>query len=190
MIDNFKLLPGIGEKTAERLAFAMLEFELERLNNFAKTITNLSSNIKKCSICNHLTENDICDICMDKKRDNSIICVVEDPKSVILFEKNHLFNGKYHVLNGLISPLNKVNPEDINLNSLLKRVKDGSAKEVIIAIKPTLEGEATSLYILKLLKKEDITVSKIACGIPVGADIDYLDAMTLETAFFNRRKIS
>lgn len=190
LIDKLKLLPGIGEKTAERLAFAILDFSTEELNSFAKALINVEQNIKRCVECNHLTENEKCCICINKNRDNSVICVVEDPKSVILFERNNIFNGKYHVLNGLISPLNKVSPECININMLLERIENNNVKEVVIALKPTLEGETTSLYIIKLLEKQPVIVSRLACGIPVGADIDYLDALTLETAFSNRRKVS
>ena len=168
----------------------MLDFKKEQLDTFAKSIIELKTKIKRCSICNNITENDICDICKDKKRNKGIICVVEDVKNVFLFERNNIFDGKYHVLNGLISPFNGIKPEDSNVLSLVKRVEKEKPKEVIIAIKPTLEGEATSLYISKLLKKYNVIVSKIAQGVPMGADIEYLDAITLENAIMERKKIS
>jgi recombination protein RecR len=190
LIDNFKNLPGIGEKTAERMALAMLDFDKSKLDSFATSIIDVKNKIKRCSICNNLSEKEICDICDDKSRDNHVICVVEDVKNVVLLEKNGIFDGKYHVLDGLISPLNGIDPSDINIESLLKRVDDELIKELIIAVKPSIEGEATALYISKKLEGKNVTVSKIAHGVPMGADMEYIDAMTLETAFFERKKIS
>ncbi len=190
LIENFKLLPGIGEKTAERLAFNIMDFSPEKIESFSNAVLDIKDKIKKCSICNHITEEEVCAICREQKRKNGIISVVEDSKSVILFEKNAIFSGRYHVINGLISPSNGVNPSDINIDTLLKRVKEEEIKEVIIAIKPTLEGEITALYILKLLESTDVIVSKIAQGIPMGAEMDYLDAITLENAINDRKKIS
>lgn len=189
LIDSLKNLPGVGEKTAERLAFAIKDYDEERRNTFAQAIMDLK-NIKKCKICHNIADKEMCDICADKQREKNILCVVEDAKNVILFEKHGIFNGKYHVLEGLISPINGVNPEDINIQSLLKRVKDEKIKEVIIALKPTLEGETTSQYIYQILKGLDLTVTKIAHGIPMGIDMDYLDPLTLEMALFDRKKIS
>ena len=190
LINNFKNLPGVGEKTAERMALAMLQFDKSKFDSFATSIMDVKDKIKRCSICHNLCEGDICDICSDKNRDKDIICVVEDVKDVILFEKNGLFNGQYHILNGLISPVDGIDPSDINIDSLINRVKGGNIKEIIIAVKPSLEGEATALYITKKLENTNIIVSKIAHGIPMGADMEYVDAMTLETALFERKKIS
>jgi recombination protein RecR len=190
LIESFKKLPGIGEKTAERLAFSMLEFNQEDIDLFSKSIIDIKDKIKKCKVCNNLTEEELCSICNDNTRDKTSLCVVEDSKNVILFEKTGAFRGKYHVLGGLISPLNGINPEDLNIESLLRRVKDEEIKEVIIAVKPTIEGETTALYILKLLEGLDVLVSKIAHGVPIGADMEYLDSMTLEMALFDRKKIS
>jgi recombination protein RecR len=190
LIDNFKNLPGIGEKTAERMALAMLDFDKAKLDSFATSIIDVKNKIKRCSICNNLSEKEVCDICNDNGRDKNAICVVEDAKNVVLLEKNGIFNGKYHVLDGLISPLNGIDPSDINIESLLKRVDDENIKELIIAVKPSIEGEATALYISKKLEGKNVTVSKIAHGVPMGADMEYIDAMTLETAFFERKKIS
>ncbi|MDD2202790.1 MAG: recombination mediator RecR [Bacilli bacterium] len=190
LISSFKDLPGVGEKTAERMALTMLNFEKNKLDSFAKAIINVKDKIKRCSICNNLTEDEICDICSDTSRDENTICVVEDVKNVMLFEKNGLFNGKYHVLNGLISPVDGIDPSDINIQSLLDRVKKENTKEIIIAVKPSLEGEATALYISKKLEGNNVIVSKIAHGVPMGADMEYIDAMTLETALFDRKKVS
>ncbi|MDD2625887.1 MAG: recombination protein RecR [Tenericutes bacterium] len=190
LIENFKKMPGIGEKTAERLAFSVLNFDQDDIDSFSKSIKEIKSKLKKCVVCNNLTESEKCNICDDLSRDNSIICVVEDTKNLYLFEKAGNYNGKYHVLDGLISPLNGINPEDINIDSLINRVHKENTKEVIIAVKPTIEGETTSLYILKLLKDTNVVVSKIAHGVPLGSDMEYLDALTLEMAMNDRKKIS
>ena len=162
----------------------------EDINSFSKAIVDVKLKIKKCSICGNITENEICDICSDSSRDSDIICVVEDSKNIISLEKMGSYRGKYHVLNGLISPMEGKGPDDIMLDSLLQRIKKENIKEIIIAVSPTLEGETTSLYISKLLEPFKITVSKIAYGIPIGADMEYLDPMTLSMAMSNRNKIS
>lgn len=190
LINSLRNLPGVGEKTAERMALAMLDFDHSKLDNFAASITDVKTKIRRCSICYNLSEEEICDICSDKSREKDVICVVEDVKNVMLFEKNGLFNGQYHVLNGLISPADGIDPGDINIDSLLSRVSSENIKEVIIAVKPSLEGETTALYISKKLEKDNVTVSKIAQGIPMGTDMEYIDAMTLENALFDRKKIS
>jgi len=190
LIDSFKKLPSIGEKTAERLSFAVMNMSEEDINSFSKAIVDVKLKIKKCSICGNITENEICDICSDSSRDSDIICVVEDSKNIISLEKMGSYRGKYHVLNGLISPMEGKGPDDIMLDSLLQRIKKENIKEIIIAVSPTLEGETTSLYISKLLEPFKITVSKIAYGIPIGADMEYLDPMTLSMAMSNRNKIS
>lgn len=190
LIDSFKKLPSIGEKTAERLSFAVMNMSEEDINSFSKAIVDVKLKIKKCSICGNITENEICDICSDSSRDSDIICVVEDSKNIISLEKMGSYRGKYHVLNGLISPMDGKGPDDIMLDSLLQKIKKENIKEIIIAVSPTLEGETTSLYISKLLEPFKITVSKIAYGIPIGADMEYLDPMTLSMAMSNRNKIS
>lgn len=190
LIDSFKKLPSIGEKNAERLSFAVMNMSEEDINSFSKAIVDVKLKIKKCSICGNITENEICDICSDSSRDSDIICVVEDSKNIISLEKMGSYRGKYHVLNGLISPMDGKGPDDIMLDSLLQRIKKENIKEIIIAVSPTLEGETTSLYISKLLEPFKITVSKIAYGIPIGADMEYLDPMTLSMAMSNRNKIS
>lgn len=190
LIECYKKLPGIGGKTAERLALATLNLPDEVNNVFADSIKNVKSNTKRCKKCNSFCEDDLCDICSDNSRDNSIICVVEDPKNVILFEKVGTFKGLYHVLDGLISPLDGISPEDINIEGLLQRIKKENIKEIIIAVKPTIEGETTSLYISKILENENVTVSTIAHGIPLGSDMEYMDSLTLDIALQERKKIS
>lgn len=190
LIESFKKLPGIGEKTAERLAFSVMNMDNDTVILFSNSLKNVKNKIKRCTICGNITENNICDICKNEARDNNIICVVEDAKNVISLEKMGSYNGKYHVLNGLISPMDGKGPDDISIDSLISRVKKDDIKEVIIAISPTLEGETTSLYITKLLENTKVVVSKIAYGIPMGADMEYLDPMTLSMALLNRNKVS
>ena len=188
LIESFKYLPGIGEKTAERMAFAILEMDSEKVENFSSSIMDAKNNIHRCPICNSLTDKEECFICNSKDRNNTL-CVVEDPKSVFLFEKLALFKGKYHVLKGLISPLDGVNPEDIELEKLIDRVKKEKFQELILAFKPSIEGETTSLYIKRILGDMDLSITKIASGIPMGADMEYIDAMTLERALMDRKNV-
>lgn len=190
LIECFQKLPGIGEKTAERLALSTLRLDQEVINVFSESLKDTKIKIKKCSICNNYSEDDTCEICKDSSREQDVLCVVEDPKNIIMFEKIGTFNGKYHVINGLISPLDGINPEDIHIPQLLERIKKEGIKEVILAVKPSVEGETTSLYISKMLANTDVLVSKIAHGVPLGADIDYVDSLTLELALENRKKIS
>lgn len=188
LIESFKSLPGIGEKTAERLAFSVLDMEEEQVELFSTSLMDVINTIHKCPICNCLTDSDICSICSDSSRENKILCIVEDSKSVFLFEKLGMFRGKYHVIDGLISPLDGVNPEDIGLNKLLDRLNEEKFEEIVFALKPTIEGETTSLYIKKILEGMDIKVTRLASGLPIGADIEYVDSLTLERAI-NDRKI-
>ena len=191
LLECFKTLPGIGEKNAERLCFAVLQSSEEQAKKFSDSIMNVKTKIKKCNICNNYTEDsDICEICSNEGRDKSTICVVESVKDLILFEKSNAFKGVYHVLEGLISPLEGVNPEDIKINQLINRIKKEEIKEVILALNMTMEGETTSLYILKLLEGTGVSVSKIAAGIPVAADMEYLDSLTIQRALEGRNKIS
>lgn len=190
LIECFKKLPGIGEKTAERLALSILNMDNSIVDLFSASLKDVKTKIKRCNICNHLSENNICEICKNKDRNSKIICVVEEPKNVILFEKLNIFDGYYHVLDGLISPIDGINPEDINIENLICRVKENKVEELILALKPSIEGETTSLYISKLLEKEKVKISKIAYGIPMGAEMDYVDSLTLELALENRMNIS
>ena len=189
LIEPFKFLPGLGENTAERLTFAVLELEEEQAEFFSESIINLQKNIHKCKVCNTLTENELCFICENKLRNNDVLCVVEDTKSVFLFEKLGMFDGYYHVLNGLISPLDGVNPEDIGLDKLIERITNEKFKEIILAFKPSIEGETTALYIKKILSDMDIVVSKLASGLPIGAEMEYVDSLTLERALLDRKEI-
>ena len=190
LIECFKKLPGIGEKTAERLALATLNMDSEIIELFSTSLNNLKSKIKTCSRCGSLTEDELCQICQDKSRDTSTLCVVEECKNVILFEKIGSYKGIYHVLGGLISPLDGINPEDIHIDKLIERIKNENIKEVILAIKPSIEGETTALYISKMLENTNVKITKIAHGIPMGADIDYIDPLTLEMAIIDRTTIS
>ncbi|MBZ4682995.1 MAG: recombination protein RecR [Fusobacteriales bacterium] len=168
LIDQFNKLPGIGRKTATRLAFAILDMDIKEVENFSNSILLAKKNIKKCNICGNFSEDDICDICQNQKRDHSVICVVEDSKDIIAMERAKNYNGVYHVLHGKISPLNGVNIDDLNIKKLIERVAKNDIKEVILALNPDLEGETTAMYLNKLLKNFDITISKIASGIPMG----------------------
>lgn len=190
LIECFKKMPGVGKKSAERMALYTLNLDQETIDLFAHTLSHLKTDIKRCKICNNLTENDICSICSSKTRNKDLLCIVEEPKNVFQFEEIGSFNGIYHVLDGLISPLDNINPEDLNIENLVKRVKKDHIKEVIIAVKPSIEGETTALYISKLLANENVIISKIAYGIPLGADIDYIDPLTLELAIEERKNIT
>ena len=189
LIESLKNLPGIGEKSAERMAFSIINFDKDKIGNFITALSEIE-NIKKCPICNNITDSDKCNICSDESRDSETIFVVEKPKDIVLFEKMGNYNGLYHVLGGLISPLEGINPEDINLDNLVNRVKDNHVKEVIVVLKPSIEGETTMQYIKKILSKYDVKVSKIPIGIPMGTDIEYIDSMTLEMAFEDRKDIA
>ena len=189
LIDSFKYLPGIGDKTAERMAFSLMDMEEEKIEVFSDSIKQVKEHIHRCPVCNSLTDMEKCSICSDKNRDNTTLFVVEDPKSVFLFEKLGIFNGKYHVLKGLISPLDGINPEDIELEKLLDRVKKEKFKELILAFKPSIEGETTALYIKRILGDMDLSITKLASGVPMGADMEYIDAMTLERAIVDRKNV-
>ncbi len=187
LIECFKKLPGVGEKSAERMALSVLEFDKETIDLFAKSLKESKTKIRRCEKCNNLSEDDKCEICKDNGRNKEILCVVEEPKFVNLFEKLNIFDGYYHVLDGLISPIDGINPEDINISTLIDRVKKDKVKEIILALKPSVEGETTSLYISKILEGTGVKISKIAHGVPMGAEIDYVDSLTLEMALENRR---
>ncbi len=188
LIESFKMLPGIGEKTAERLCFSILDMEDENVEFFSESLKQIKEKIHRCPNCNSITENDICDICVDTTREKSL-CVVEDIKSVFLFEKMGVFKGYYHVLDGLISPIDGINPEDIGLEKLMDRIKKDKYQEIIFAFKPSIEGETTSLYIKKILSDTDIKITQLASGLPMGADIEYIDSLTLERALSDRKEI-
>lgn len=190
LIDSYKKLPGIGEKSAERLALATLDMDKELVKQFSDALIDVKEKIKYCEKCNNYSEDNLCDICKDKSRNNDVVCVVEDCKNIAAFEKTGAFNGTYHVLGGLISPLDDIGPDDIDLKGLFKRISNDNIKELILAITPSVEGETTMLYITKKLEKENIKISKIAYGIPLGTDMDYIDPLTLEIALQGRTTIS
>lgn len=191
LIDYFKKLPSIGEKSAERLALAVLDFSQEDSENFSRSIQKIRNTLQKCDICGHITSTKICHICTNSYRNQNVICVVEDYKSIFRFEKTGKYNGVYHVLDGLISPIDGINPDDINISALIKRCNNLNSDdlELIIALKPTLEGEATTMYITKILKNRQIKISRLSYGIPMGAEIDYLDSLTLERALADRKEV-
>lgn len=190
LIDNFKLLPGVGGKTAERLAFSMIEFDKKNLTNFSNAILDVRDKITYCKLCGNISDNDLCSVCSNNDRDFSTIFVVEKSKDIILFEKLGVYNGVYHVLNGLISPLDGIGPDDIAIASLLSRIENDSIKEVILALKPSIEGETTMQYIRKILSDKDIKISKIATGVPIGTDMEYIDSLTLELAIDERKNMN
>ncbi len=189
LIEEFEKLPGIGHKTAQRLAFHVLNLSDERAGKLAGAIIEAKSKIRYCSICNNLTDVDPCSICSSNSRDRSLICVVEDPRDVVAMERTREFKGFYHVLHGAISPMEGIGPEDIKIKELLERIKEGGINEVILATNPNIEGEATAMYISKLLKPIGIKTTRIAHGIPVGGDLEYADEVTLAKAIEGRREL-
>ena len=190
LFNYFRKLPGIGEKSAERMALSLLELTGEDVENFAASMVDSKNNLHPCEICGHITDKDVCDICSNERRNKSVICILEDYKSVFAFEKAGNYNGTYHVLNGLISPIDDINPEDINISSLIDRVDKLENPELIIALKSTIEGETTTLYLKKIFENKNVEISRLSYGIPMGAEIDYLDEITLDRALSDRKKIS
>ncbi|MDM5331761.1 recombination mediator RecR [Ureibacillus composti] len=189
LIDSFMKLPGIGPKTAARLAFFVLTMKEDTVTTFAKALVDAKRNLTYCSVCGHITDIDPCQICSDQQRDVSTICVVQDPKDVIAMEKMRDYHGLYHVLHGAISPMDGVGPEDINVASLITRLQDERVKELILATNPTIEGEATAMYISRLVKPSGIRTTRIAHGLPVGGDLEYADEVTLSKALEGRREL-
>ncbi|HBK0450113.1 TPA: recombination protein RecR [Listeria monocytogenes] len=189
LIDSFMKLPGIGPKSAARLAFYVLDMKEDDVLDFAKALVDAKRNLSFCSFCGHITDKDPCYICADTSRDRSVICVVQESKDVIAMEKMRDFHGLYHVLHGTISPMDGIGPEDINIPDLLKRLQDDTIEEVILATNPNVEGEATAMYISRLLKPSGIKVTRIAHGLPVGGDLEYADEVTLSKAMEGRREV-
>lgn len=189
LIDQFERMPGIGHKTAQRMAFYVLGLTKDEANGFAKAITDAHTKIRQCRICCDLADDELCPICKSETRDTSVICVVEDPRDVAAIERTHEYNGTYHVLHGAISPMDNIGPDQIKIKELLARLNDGTVDEVIMATNPTVEGEATAMYISRLLKPMGITVSRLAYGVPVGADLEYADEVTLSRALEGRSVI-
>ncbi|MBQ6718073.1 MAG: recombination protein RecR [Clostridia bacterium] len=189
LINQFSRLPGIGKKTAQRLAYSILEQPPERAKQFAEALINAREKIHFCATCQSLTDLDICQICSDERRDKSVICVVEDPRDVMAFERTREFGGVYHVLHGVISPLDNIGPDKLRIKELMSRLSDGAVKEIIMATNPTVEGEATASYISRLVKPMGIKVTRLAYGIPVGGDLEYADEYTLARALEGRNEI-
>lgn len=189
LIESYSKLPGIGQKTAARLAFYTIGMDDDDVNAFAKNLLSAKRDLKFCSICGNLTDEDPCNICTDPSRDRTTILVVEDSKDVLAIEKIREYNGLYHVLQGTISPMNGVSPDDINVKSLITRLMDGQVKEVILATNATSEGEATAIYLSRLIKPAGIQVTRLARGLAVGSDIEYADEVTLMKAVENRKEI-
>ena len=189
LAEQFARLEGVGKKTAMRMAFSVLELEDEDANAFAQAILDAKARIHLCPVCQNLTDRELCPICTDPQRDRSLVCVVTDPRAVISLEKVREFRGTYHVLHGLISPMNGVGPDQLKIKELLARVAEGEIDEVIVATDPTVEGEATALYLSRMLKPLGVKVTRLAYGVPVGADLEYADAVTLFRALEGRREV-
>lgn len=189
LVEQFERLPGIGKRTAQRLAYFVLQMSDGDTKEFAAAIIEAHEKIKYCKVCKNLTDQDLCHVCRNNARDKGIICVVEDPRDVLALEKTGEFSGSFHVLHGVISPLNGVGPDQIYIKELLERISAGPIKEVIMATNPTVEGEATAMYISKLLKPLGVKVTRLAYGIPVGGDLEYADEVTLSRALIGRSEI-
>lgn len=182
LIEEFEKLPGIGSKTAQRLAFFTLNRSEEEVKKFASAIINAKEQLCYCSVCQNLSDSEVCSVCSNSSRDHSVICVVESPRDVLQIEKTNEFNGVYHVLHGAISPMDNIGPDDIRIKELISRVSGGDVKEVIMATNPNLEGETTAMYISKLIKPFGINVTRIAHGVPVGGELEFADEVTLSKA--------
>lgn len=188
LIEQFEKLPGIGHKSAQRMAFYILGRSQEEADEFADAIKRARSELKYCSICQNMSDKEVCDICSNPVRNNGTICVVESPKDVISMERSKVFSGRYHVLHGVISPINGIGPDEIKLKELLKGIDD-TITEVIVATNPNVEGEATAMYIARILKPLNIKVTRIAHGVPVGGDLEYVDEVTIARALENRKEL-
>lgn len=189
LVEEFSKLPGVGSKTAQRLAFFVLNMPENEVRNLAQAIVDAKHKIRYCKVCGNLTDTDLCFICGNSSRDTSIICVVEDPRDVIAMERTREFKGVYHVLHGAISPMEGIGPDDIRIKELLQRLSKGGVTEVIVATNPNVEGEATSMYLAKLINPLKVKITRIAHGVPVGGDLEYADEVTLTKALEGRREI-
>ncbi len=189
LINKFARIPGVGRKSAQRMAFYVLSLSDEDAASFAEAITGAKAKIHRCSVCCNITEDEVCSLCSNDKRDRKTICVVEDPRDVIAFERTHEYNGLYHVLHGVISPMNGIGPEDITIKELLQRLNGEEVEELIMATNPTVEGEATAMLISRYVKPLGITVTRLAYGVPVGSDLEYADEVTLTRALEGRQKL-
>ncbi len=187
LINEFSKLPGVGKKTAQRYAYKIINMSEQEARGFAEAILSAKQRVRFCKVCGNFSEEEVCEIC--KRRDPSVICVVKEPKDVIALEKLHEFKGVYHVLHGVLDPMNGVSANDIRIHELLGRVQEGSVKEVIMATNPDVEGEATAMYIAKLLKPLDVKVTRLSRGIPIGSELEYTDEVTLARALIERKEI-
>jgi recombination protein RecR len=189
LIDQLNKLPGIGPKSAQRLAFYLLKNSRADAEALAEAIVNLKDKVKFCPVCYNVTDEPLCEYCQDSRRDDTLICVVEEPRDIVAMERTSEFHGRYHVLGAAISPIDGIGPEDLKVKELLKRLEDGKVKEIIIATNPNIEGEATAMYLTKLIRPLDITVTRLASGLPVGGDLEYADEVTLGSALRGRREM-
>jgi len=189
LVHELSKLPGIGERTATRLAFFILRQPKEYASALSNALIDVKNKVRLCSKCMNLTESDPCATCLDRRRDEDVICVVEDPSDMLAVERTHAFRGRYHILHGALSPLDGIGPDDLKIAELLRRLEEGGVCEVIVATNPNVEGEATALYITKLIKPTGIKLTRLASGIPVGGDLEYIDASTLSRAFEDRRPL-
>ncbi len=190
LMNSLTILPGVGEKTAERFVYSIYNNDIQEIENLSEALINFKKNIRICEKCGCLSDDNICNICLNEKRDKTTLCIVEDSKSVFFIEKTGKYNGLYHVINGLISPIDGIGPEDLNVSNLVSNRINNKIKEVIIALNPTIEGEVTSLYIKKILEKHNVKVSRLSYGIPMGTDIEYLDPIMITKAWEDRKVIS
>jgi len=189
LIEELASLPGIGRKSAQRLAFYIIDMPEEKAMALSASIAEAKRNVRYCCVCGNLTDSDVCPVCANPKRDHKTIMVVEDPRDMAAYEKTRDYNGVYHVLHGVISPMNGIGPSDIRIKELLKRIEDDSLQEIIIATNPNVEGEATAMYLSRLIKPLGVKVSRIANGVPVGGDLEYVDEVTLSRALEGRREM-
>ncbi len=189
LIEQFQKIPSIGRKTAQRMAFHVLDLSDEQAKEFADAIIDAHTKIHHCSLCHNLTENELCPVCASANRDHSTVCVMEEPRDVLAMERTREFKGVYHVLHGAISPMNNIGPDQLTIKSLVERTASGEIKEVIMATNPTIEGDTTAMYISKLIKPFGVKVTRLAYGIPVGADIEYADDVTLMRALSGRSEL-
>jgi recombination protein RecR len=189
LISSLNKLPGVGKKSAERMAYALLEKDKSELLDFATSLEDVANNIKKCKVCGVYSEDEVCPICLDENRDEETLMIVSYFKDVLAFESNNSFNGRYHILEGAISTTKGISIDDLNVESLYKRLEEGKIKEVIVATNPNLDGETTALYLAKKLEKYDVTITKLAYGLSIGSALDYTDSLTLSKALEGRRKV-
>jgi recombination protein RecR len=189
LIEELNRLPGVGPKSAQRIAFYLLTAEHEDVERLATTLLRVKNEVRFCTICGNVAQGEMCRICSDDRRDASIICVVEEPKDVVAIERTREFRGRYHVLGGAISPIDGVGPDDLRIRELLARLRDGAVTELILATDPNLEGEATATYLARMLRPMGLTVTRLASGLPVGGDLEYADEVTLGRAFSGRRRV-